>query len=142
MTTLKIAFDIGGVLSKYPDQFRKLVSKLQESGPSVGSSPIEVHVISDMHDLDKMHQMLADNGFFFERGKVHSADYKEHGEFCKTHLCQQLGIDILIDDFIGYVAEGDFIRLLAMPNASMPYYHDTWKTDGSEGDFGRRRKKP
>ena len=141
MTTLKIAFDIGGVLSKYPDQFRKLVRKLQEPGPSPGSSPIEVHVISDMHDVNKMHTMLIDNGFFIEKDKVHSADYKEHGEFCKTYLCQQLGIDILIDDFIGYVAEGDFIRLLTMPNSSMPYYHDTWKTDGSEGDFGRRRKK-
>jgi len=29
---LRIAFDIGGVLSKYPDQFRVLVNKLQAPG--------------------------------------------------------------------------------------------------------------
>lgn len=140
--TLKIAFDIGGVLSKYPDQFRILTNKLQQSGPNLMQAPtVEVYVISDMHDIDKMHKMLIDNGLFIDKDKVFSADYKEHGEFCKTHLCNQLQIDILIDDFIGYVAEGNFIRLLTMPNASLPYYHDAWKTDGSEGDFGRRRKK-
>jgi len=138
---LKIAFDIGGVLSKYPDQFRILIDKLQAPGRTGLETPIEVYVISDMHDIDKMHQMLTDNGIRVDKAKVYSADYKEHGEFCKTHLCNQLQIDILIDDFIGYVAEGNFIRLLSMPNASLPYYHDTWKTDGNEGDFGRRRKK-
>jgi hypothetical protein len=102
---------------------------------------VEVYVISDMHDVGKMHHMLIDNGLFIDKDKVHSANYKEHGEFCKTHLCKQLGIDILIDDFIGYLAEGDFIRMLVMPDAKQPYYADSWKTDGSEGDFGRRRKK-
>lgn len=140
--TLKIAFDIGGVLSKYPDQFRILINKLQQPGPNLMQAPaVEVYVISDMHDTDKMHKMLIDNGLFIDKDKVYSADYKEHGEFCKTQLCNQLDIDILIDDFIGYVAEGNFIRLLSMPNASLPYYADSWRTDGSEGDFGRRRKK-
>jgi len=142
--TLKIAFDIGGVLSKYPDQFRILIDKLQDPGRSdleTGEPAVEVFVISDMHDVDKMYQMLRDNRIFVDKSKIFSAPYQEQGEFCKTYLCNQLGIDILIDDFIGYVAEGNFIRLLSMPNASLPYYHDTWKTDGNEGDFGRRRKK-
>jgi len=53
--------------------------------------------------------------------------------------CKELGIDILIDDFIGYVAvEGAPVRLLVMPDATKPYYDPNWKTDGSEGDFGRR----
>jgi hypothetical protein len=139
--TLKIAFDIGGVLSKYPDQFRILIDKLQAPGRTGLETSVEIFVISDMHDVDKMHQMLLDNGIRVDKTKIYSANYQEHGDFCKTHLCNQLGIDILIDDFIGYVAEGNFIRLLSMPNASLPYYADSWKTDGSEGDFGRRRKK-
>jgi len=137
---LKIAFDIGGVLSKYPDQFRKLVNKLQsETAPGISSS-VGVYVISDMHDVDMMHNMLSQNGIHVSKDKIFSADYKNQGEYCKTKLCNELGIDIFIDDFIGYVAEGDFIRLLVMPNVSKPYYDDTWKTDGSEGDFGRHRK--
>jgi hypothetical protein len=139
--TLKIAFDIGGVLSKYPQQFRILLDKLQAPGRTGLETSVEVYIISDMHDVDKMHQMLTNNGIRVDKSRVYSADYKEYGEFCKTHLCKQLGIDMLIDDFIGYVAEGDFIRMLVMPDAKQPYYHDDWQTDGSEGDFGRRRKK-
>ena len=53
-------------------------------------------------------------------------------------MCEQLGIDILVDDFPGYVADGKHVGLLVMPNPREPYYHDSWRTDGSEGDFGRR----
>jgi hypothetical protein len=134
---MKIAFDIGGVLSKYPDTFRRLVDKLQSADPGRKSS-VEVVIISDMHDIDQMHRMLKMNNFAIERAQIFSADYAQYGEYCKTQLCNQLGVDILIDDFIGYLAEGDFIRLLMMPNVDEPYYHDDWKTDGSEGDFGRR----
>ena len=133
MKPLRIAFDIGGVLSKYPEQFRTLVSYL------LCSMNIEVYVISDMHDHPKMVKMLHDNGMLFPPERVYSADYKTHGERCKTELCEQLGIDILLDDFVGYVAEGDFIRLLVMPNCTKPYYDDNWQTDGSEGDFGRHK---
>lgn len=89
-----------------------------------------------------MHQMLTTNDIHVDKAKIFSADYKTYGDYCKTQLCNDLGIDIFIDDFIGYVAEGDFIRLLVMPNVNKPYYADSWKTDGSEGDFGRRRKPP
>lgn len=49
---------------------------------------------------------------------------------------------MLIDDFPGYVATPGSppVRLLMMPDPGEPYYHDDWRTDGSEGDFGRRRK--
>jgi len=146
--TLKIAFDIGGVISKYPDVFRHLAMKLAISdtliGPtadthnSVGSS-VEIYVISDMHDVDLMHSMLARNGFYLAKSQIFSADYETYGEYCKTKLCEELGIDILIDDFVGYLAEGSFVRLLVMPNARQPYYHDTWKTIGDEDAFGRRK---
>ena len=137
---LKIAFDIGGVLSKYPDQFRKLINKLQGDTQVSLSPNVEVYVISDMHDVDMMYKMLLMNDIHVSKERIYSADYKNQGEYCKTKLCDELGIDIFIDDFIGYVAEGDFIRLLVMPNAKKPYYDDSWKTDGSEGDFGRHRK--
>jgi len=137
---LKIAFDIGGVLSKYPDKFRKLINKLQSVDLIDNTPNVEVFVISDMHDIDAMHRMLVMNDIFISKSKIYSADYNTYGEYCKTKLCNELDIDIFIDDFIGYVAEGDFIRLLVMPDVNKSYYDDSWKTDGSEGDFGRRKK--
>jgi predicted glycosyltransferase len=53
---MKVAFDIGGVLSKYPDVFRPLIVQLQHTG-------IEVFVITDMHDVEKIAEMLAENDF-------------------------------------------------------------------------------
>src|SRR5947207_14729774 len=76
--------------------------------------------------------MLDLNEIPFCKQRVRSADYKTHGEMCKAALCEQLGIDILIADFPGYVAAGKHVGLLVMPNPREPYYHDSWKTDGSE----------
>lgn len=130
---MKIAFDVGGVLSKFPSMFRELFYALDQS-------IVEVHVISDMHPKQKIADMLKMNDFYLPMQRIHSADYAKHGELCKAVLCDELGIDMLIDDFPGYVATGKHIRLLIMPDPHEPYYHDDWKTDGSEGDFGRRRK--
>jgi hypothetical protein len=93
-----------------------------------------------MHPAEKMIKMLEDNGFLLPDDHVRSADYNTHGEACKAVLCKELGIDMLVDDFIGYLADGDHIRLLVMPDTGRAYYDDSWKTDGSEGDFGRRKK--
>jgi len=132
---IKIGIDIGGVISKYPDVFRSLINKFQTE-----PAGCKVYIISDMHDVDAMYRMLRANDISVDKSQIFSADYATYGEYCKTKLCQDLGVDILFDDFIGYVAEGDFVRLLVMPNAKLPYYSDSWKTDGSEGDFGRRAK--
>jgi len=129
----KIAFDVGGVLSKYKS-IRDLYCNLTRN-----CSGIQTFVISDMHPAEKIIEMLELNGLP-HYGNVYSADYSSHGENCKKVLCEQLGIDILIDDFIGYVAGGKHVRLLVMPDPEEPYYSDDWKTDGSEGDFGRRKK--
>lgn len=144
---MKIAFDIGGVLSKYPDILRPLLWLIQNRGCDPAYR-ITLFVISDMHDKEKMLAMLQVNGFGFIRPEnVHSADYKAHGEACKAILCEQLGIDILVDDFPGYVSVPDKppLRLLVMPDVERPYYATGekpgdahWHTDGSEGDFGRR----
>jgi hypothetical protein len=130
---VKIGIDIGGVISKYPDFFRKFIDQLIPTD-------IEIYIVSDMHDKDKMIRMLNMNGICVPDERVISANYAEYGEHCKTKVCEDLGLDVLIDDFIGYVANGKHMRLLVMPNADEPYYHDSWKTDGGEGDFGRRRK--
>lgn len=75
--------------------------------------------------------------------RVHSCDYGGHGEECKAVKAREIGLDVLVDDFPGYVASVDAptLRLLAMPDPTRDYYHDSWKTDGSEGAFGRRRKR-
>lgn len=132
---MRIAFDVGGVLSKYPHTWIPLLDVLHYHGKEKG---IEIWIISDMHPEQKIIDMLELNAVPFYKHRVRSADYKTHGELCKAVLCKELGIDIMIDDFPGYVATGDHVRLLVMPNPHEPYYHDAWQTDGSEGQFGRR----
>lgn len=83
---MKIAFDVGGVLSKYPDVFRPLLLALRDA------PGIEVHVISDMHPPAKIGLMLLANGIDLIYSRVHSADYTTHGEMCKAVLCEELGI--------------------------------------------------
>lgn len=129
---MKIAFDVGGVLSKH-EPIRELYRKM------LSTPGIEVYVISDMHSTTLINNMLRDNNL--SGGMIYSADYAQHGENCKAVLCERLKIDVLIDDFIGYVAKGKHVRLLVMPDPDEPYYSDDWKTDGSEGDFGRRCSK-
>jgi hypothetical protein len=130
---MRIAFDVGGVLSKYA-QIRTLFNALSQT-PGV-----EVFVVSDMHPKEMITKMLSMNDLNFKEENVISADYKQHGEQCKKVVCEELGLDILIDDFIGYVAQGKHVRFLVMPDPDEDYYSDDWKTDGSEGNFGRRKK--
>jgi hypothetical protein len=132
---VKIAFDVGGVLSKYPELYRELVEGLVLAG-------IEVFVITDMHEKDKVVELLRMNDFIGPRGfvpkNVYCANYDEHGEGCKAVLLDELQIDMFYDDFIGYaVVSGCPIRCLVMPDADKPYYADSWKMpDGPT--FGRR----
>ncbi len=138
---MRIAFDIGGVLSKYPDVFRPLLDLLCWRGPDPRYD-IEAFVVSDMKPHEKAVAFCHDNGFKVPPERIICADYERHGENCKAVACEELGIDILIDDFPGYVAQigSPRVRLLVMPDPSLPYYADEWKTDGSEGNFGRRKR--
>lgn len=136
MLTWRVAFDIGGVLSKYPEFFKAAIAAFEAAG-------IECHIITDMYDHASVLAMLNENGIGFFSEHVHVADYNTHGEACKAVVMKEHGINVLFDDFIGYVDGGAFggdapIRLLVMPDASKPYWHDDWKADG---DFGRRRRK-
>ncbi len=133
---IRIAFDIGGVISKYPDVFQSIIDAFEFAD----NNDIVPYIISDIHPKEKILAMLRLNNIIIPADRVHSADYNKYGEACKAELCKQLEIDVLVDDFIGYVApDGAPIRLLVMPDASRPYYANEWKTDGSEGDFGRRK---
>ena len=132
---MRIAFDVGGVLSKYPHTLKPLLALIHQHG---FTSNVEAWIISDMHPEQKIIDMLQLNEVHFLMHRVRSADYATHGENCKAVLCKELGIDILIDDFPGYVASGEHMRLMVMPAPTEPYFHDDWKTDGSEGSFGRR----
>lgn len=133
----KIAFDIGGVLSKYPDFFRTLLPILEGGG-------IEIHVITDMHDREETLKMLRDNKFSIPEARVHNADYKQHVEACKAIILRDLQIDAIVDDFPGYLVwpfEGEApIRLHVQPDPYRPYWDNSWECSG--GDFGRRKYMP
>lgn len=122
---IRIGIDVGGVLSKYPGVFRALVN----------APGVEAHVVSDMHPPEKIIAMLVANGVSVAPERVHSADYKTHGEGCKAVLCERLGLALMIDDFVGYVADPvpGTVRLLVMPDSSLPYYADEWVTDVRHG---------
>lgn len=132
---LRISFDIGGVLSKYPHEFRTLVNAL------TASPDIEVFIITDMHDHDQSVLFVHSNGFECIPDKnILNSNYSESGERCKEDTILEHEIDIHIDDFPGYCAHTSCISLFVWPNPDEPYYHDDWVTDGSEGSFGRRVK--
>jgi hypothetical protein len=118
---MKIAFDIGGVLSKYPDIFRPIVTALEKDG-------IECHIVTDMPDRKKTLAMLETNGFgMIPESRVHNADYSTHGELCKSVVLRQIGADMLIDDHPGYLTEGCPVRLHLCPDPHKPYDDPNWK---------------
>lgn len=129
---VRISCDIGGVLSKYPEIFLPFVKALMAGGA-------EVFCVTDMHDRTKTLDMLARNGFdIIPEKNVINSDYNTYGELCKAVVLRENNIDIHIDDFPGYLTEGCPVRLQTCPDPYKAYYADSWKTDGSEGNFGRR----
>lgn len=129
---MKVAFDIGGVFSKSPTEFRRIVDAFRDGGA-------EIFIITDMHPVDEVYGVLLANGFgIIPRENVCCADYVRFGEGCKVELLRQLGIDLFFDDFLGYLAmPAKTIRCLVMPDPHRPYWHDSWVTD-DKSDFGRR----
>lgn len=127
---VRVALDIGGVISKYPDVMRDFARSLLDGGS-------EVFVVTDMADHEAVLSLLAHNGFdFIPTENVRCADYVSHGEGCKAEVLRELRIDMVLDDFIGYVAiDGCPVRCLVMPDASQPYYAKSWI--GPDVGFGR-----
>lgn len=131
---LRVALDIGGVMSKYPDVIRAFARALLDGGALI-------YVITDMPRHDEVMQMLATNDFgFIQAEYVHCADYKAYGEGCKAELLAALEIDLVLDDCLGYMAiPGRTVRCLVMPDATQPYWHPTWDAGLANSiDFGRR----
>jgi hypothetical protein len=131
---MKFAFDIGGVISKEPDRFRRLIADLWKADH-------DIFILTDMHPYGKVAETLELNQIQYDEILV--ANYEKYGEMCKDVLLREHSIDFFFDDFIGYVAgTGAPIRLLMMPDATKPYWHDDWKTVDGDESFGRKVYKP
>ncbi len=131
---LKVSFDIGGVLSKYPEVFRPLVRALQASGQ------VEIFVLTDMHDHEQSVRFVQGNEYDIPADHILNSDYATFGETCKEETIKKHGIQLHIDDFPGYCAHTTCVSLFVWPNPNRPYYDDDFITDGTEGNFGRRKK--
>lgn len=118
---MKIAFDIGGVISKYPEKMRELIIALICGG-------IDVHIITDMPKTAS-DRLMIENGFHRVIGldKVHNANWALHQDQCKAELCKELGIDILVDDRPDYCAGLDCIGFVVSPRPKLTYNAATWK---------------
>lgn len=127
---MRYAFDIGGVLSKYPAECVDLVREI----------PIcDLYIITDMERASAL-QSLYDNklDYFFYPHNVLSADYQTYGDAAKAILMREYKIDVMIDDHMGYLvwpfSEPAPLRLLVMPDCRRPYYDPDWKINS--GPFG------
>jgi hypothetical protein len=111
---MKLAFDIGGVLGKYPDVFIPMISALQNGGA-------EVFVITDILEKQTAQVLLNRYGYSIQNEMILCADFKKYGERCKALLIKEYGIDIIIDDHPGYCADSGCVSLLVWPNPYAPY---------------------
>jgi len=125
MAIIKVAFDIGGVLSRHTEVLRKMAEVFGSA-----TDIFETHVLTDISKKMAM-QMLMDNGlahlFGRDGERVHHADYAKYGDNCKSVVLKEIGIDVLFDDHMSYLMDAPALGLLVMPRASLPFYSDQWK---------------
>jgi hypothetical protein len=116
---MKIGFDIGGTISRYPEKMKELMTILKKGGA-------QVCVITDI-PYDQACQLCLDNEIPVLASQIHSCNWSEHQDLCKTLKCEELKVDFLIDDRPDYCAVGDFIGLVLAPRPkTRPYYSDSW----------------
>lgn len=143
---MKIAFDIGGVLSKYPNEFKSLISTLCRE---CVEDYHDVYIITDQHPKEAVVKSLTENGYInnyldsINVDNIYCADYSKYGEMCKAVLLKDLKIDIFIDDFPGYLNwnygwGNPPLRLFVWPDASRSYHHESWVQDKSY-TFGKEK---
>jgi hypothetical protein len=138
---MRIGFDIGGVLSKYPEEFRQFLWEYIDK-----EDPPRIYVITDQHPKDEVLKTLRNNDFgFIHEDDIYCANYEQYGNAAKAKLIAELKLDMFIDDFDGYLQwDSSFgpqpILLKVQPDMFKPYWHETWKAKG--GDFGRRKYTP
>jgi hypothetical protein len=117
---LRIGIDIGGVISKFPAEFRTLIDVLRKS------DNVEVYIITDMPRATA-EQMLTANTIAFESDHLLCAEWRTHQDRCKSVLMEEHHIDIMIDDRLDYIMEGVRIGLMVVPRAQLPYESPEWK---------------
>ncbi len=115
---MKIAFDIGGCISRYPDLFRFLMYAVDVAGG-------ETHILTDMNQ-DDARAAVNENQLIVRPDRIWSADWSKDGDLCKTKVMEKHGFDVLIDDRPDYVATGNFVGLVLSPRPDIPYYHHDW----------------
>lgn len=87
---MRIAFDIGGWISRYPTVARELAQALNRNH--------EVLILTDMPE-DRARLLMSINGWTYEHfDRIISADYAQHGEGCKAAICATEKINVLFDD--------------------------------------------
>lgn len=117
---MRIAFDIGGVISKYPDQMMEMMKALIAGGQ-------DVYILTDMSKETAV-PMCRMNGIdFIDDDHILCADWGAYHDRAKTVVCESMGIDVLIDDRPDYAAEGNFIGMVLSPRPRKPYYAGSWK---------------
>jgi hypothetical protein len=116
---MRVAFDIGGLISRYPDEMKTLMHALTAGG-------VEVHIMTDMNSKDAWNAVLENGLDFIPANRVHSCDWSQYGDLCKTKMMEKIGIHVLVDDRPDYCASGDFIGLVLSPRPEKGYYHKTW----------------
>lgn len=118
----KFAFDIGGVLSSYPDEMRALMEALEKSGS------FEVYYLTDM-SREIARSLLQANSFHFEEERLLCANWGEDQNQCKSKLIKEHALDFIVDDHLPYlIGDHDAIGLLVTPKPKkIGYYHERWK---------------
>jgi len=111
---MKLAFDIGGVLGKYPEVFLPMITALQKGGA-------EVFIVTDISDKTTAEALLTKYGYSIASESILCADFQKNGERCKAVLIKEYGIDVLIDDHPGYCADSGCVSLFVWPDPHVPY---------------------
>lgn len=112
---IKIGFDIGGVLSKYPEVFRPLLEALN------AHPAFEVHVLTDVPPPRAV-ALVQRNGYNVPVERIHSCDLKTHGHNCKAKKTEELGIDVMFDDHLPYLGNMGKLRFHVLPENTRPFF--------------------
>lgn len=115
----RIGIDIGGVISKYPAEFKALIRALSQS------TEFEVFIITDMPKSDAR-IVLKDNHIDICDSKLLCSDWIKDGDLCKTVLMKEHKIDIMIDDRLDYIMQGVHLGLFVIPRPESGYFAKEW----------------
>lgn len=113
-----ISFDIGGVLTRYPDIVRSLMERLR------AVPGCTIYLLTDM-PASMAPQAVADTYGVYEGihyDAILCGDWNTHGEQCKAVLIREYGIQVHFDDYPAYcVTDSDCMTLFVWPRPDKPY---------------------